>query len=282
MYGINISMVYEMLENMDGQGLTRITDTKGEVHEVLMTEEIVGQALALPTSQFSLRERRQHSTLADIFKDPKKTANTYAQMKDSVMADQVRVLHHMLKLPKQQRHTVPDLAFVHAVDDARAHRVGAKKNWRQYFHQEIIEATKQKTHQKYLECGEYLTRIAYYLVGEVGLPTAFHPLPGLTAAGTPQKGKKKAKQQDQSTSSSNTPSEYRVDTEDEVDIAATLQERVEKTVKAVDELLHGTSSTLATKSAKVILEEQEEDEEQEGLLAHRERRPREKDKKETG
>lgn len=165
MYGINVSMVYEMLENMNDQGLTTITDSKGEVHEVLMIEEIVGQALSLPTSQFPLRERRQHSALTDIFEEPKNTGNTYTQMKSSAMADQIRVLQHMFKLPKQQRHTMPELAFVHAVDDARMKRINAKKNWRQFFHQEILEAAKQQTHKKYMACGEFLTRIAYWMIG---------------------------------------------------------------------------------------------------------------------
>lgn len=40
-------------------------------------------------------------------------------------------------------------------------RLNAKRNWRQYFHQKIIEAAKPKTHECYLACGEYLTRIAY-------------------------------------------------------------------------------------------------------------------------
>lgn len=108
MYGINVPKVYEMLENMKDHGLvhdfTRITDSKGEVHEVLLTEELVGQALSLPTSQHSLKERRQHLTLADIFEEPKKTANTYNQMESFVMAHQIyqiRVLQHMFKLPKQ-------------------------------------------------------------------------------------------------------------------------------------------------------------------------------------
>ena len=38
-------------------------------------------------------------------------------MKNPIMADHIRVIQNMFKLPKQQRHTVPDIAFTHAVED---------------------------------------------------------------------------------------------------------------------------------------------------------------------
>ena len=80
-------------------------------------------------------------------------------MKSTVMVDHIRVIQHMFKLPKQQRHAVPDIAFTHAVEDGMLKKINAKKNWSQFFYLEILEATKQKVHHICLACGEYLTRI---------------------------------------------------------------------------------------------------------------------------
>ena len=50
-------------------------------------------------------------------------------MKSTVMADHIRVIQHMFKFPKQQRHTMSDFAFTHAVEDGILKRINAKKNW---------------------------------------------------------------------------------------------------------------------------------------------------------
>ena len=73
--GIDIPRVYEMLDNMNKEGLTRITDLLGKMMVVNLTEKIVSTALLLPSSPYPVRERRSHSNLADIFENPQKTGN---------------------------------------------------------------------------------------------------------------------------------------------------------------------------------------------------------------
>ncbi|MCO5579997.1 hypothetical protein L7F22_033863 [Adiantum nelumboides] len=101
MNGIDIPRLYEMLENLQDSGLTKITDLQDVEVEVSLIEEVVGKALLLPTSPYPVRERRTHMTLADLFENPKKMGSTYSQIKSLVLADWVRVVQHMFKLPKQ-------------------------------------------------------------------------------------------------------------------------------------------------------------------------------------
>ena len=74
-----------MMENMNEEGLTKITDLLGKVTVVKLLEEVVGTSLSLPSSNYPMRERRAHFNLANIFENPRKTENTYSQMKSSVM-----------------------------------------------------------------------------------------------------------------------------------------------------------------------------------------------------
>ena len=89
-----------MLDNMKAGGATRITDLLGRATAVTLTEEIVAKASELPITNYPVKARRAHSDLVEIFDNPKKTCNTYAQMKNPVMGDHIRVIQHMFKLPK--------------------------------------------------------------------------------------------------------------------------------------------------------------------------------------
>ena len=134
----------------------------------------------------------------------------------------------MFKMTKQHRYTVPDHSLTYAMDEARLQQT---KSWCQYFHQEILDAAKSKTHQKYLTCGEYQTRIAYYLIGAIGdLPPPLRPS---VAQDTPTKRKRakapvqpKAPQLEEESSSSYH-SEFQMDTDEEGDtpIASRLKNK---------------------------------------------------------
>ncbi|MCO5601467.1 hypothetical protein L7F22_055589 [Adiantum nelumboides] len=145
----------------------------------------------------------------------------------------------MFKLTKQHKHTVPDLSLTFAMDEVRLDRSNACKNWCQYFHQEILEAAKSKGHQRYVACGEYLTHIAYYLIGAIDdLPPPLRPN---VAAPSPAKRKraradKKTKEQVEEEASSEIPSEFMPDTEEEVttSVAAKLHQQY-KEATAVEE-----------------------------------------------
>ena len=126
---IDIPRVFEMMENLTEGGLTQITDLMGRVTATTLTEEIVSEALHLPITNYPVRERRAHANLGVFFENPKKTGNTYTQMKSAIMADHIHIIQHIFKLPKQQRHTVPDIAFIHAVDDGMTRKINVKKNW---------------------------------------------------------------------------------------------------------------------------------------------------------
>ena len=103
---------------MKAGGATRITDLLGRATAVTLTKEIVAEALELPITNYPVKARRAHSNLAEIFDNPKKTGNTYAQMKNPMMADHICVIQNMFKLLKQQRHTVPNIVFTYAVEAA--------------------------------------------------------------------------------------------------------------------------------------------------------------------
>ena len=123
------------------------------------------------------------------------------------------------------------------MDEARLQQTNARKSWCQYFHQEILDAAKAKTHQKYLTCGEYLTRIAYYLIGAIGdLPPPLRPS---VAQETPTKRKRakapvqpKAPQPEEESSSSYH-SEFQMDTDEEGDtpIASKLRRKYKEFTK---------------------------------------------------
>lgn len=81
-------------------GATRITDLLGRATSVTLTEDIVAKALQLPITNYPVKAHRAHSDLAEIFEQPKKTGNTYAQMKNPIMADHIRIIQNMSKLAK--------------------------------------------------------------------------------------------------------------------------------------------------------------------------------------
>ena len=174
--GVDLPRVYAMLENLKEDGATVIRNLQGEPTEVRLTEQTVQHALLLPMSPFTVKERRSHVNLSDIFQNPKNTGNRYTQMQHQGLANHIRVVQQMFKLTKQHRYTVRDLTLTYAMDEARLQQTNARKSWCQYFHQEILDSAKAKTHQKYLACGEYLNRIAYYLIGAIGdLPPLLMP-----------------------------------------------------------------------------------------------------------
>ena len=85
---------------------------------------------------------------------------------------------------------MPDITFTHAMEDGLLKRINPKKNWSKFFYMEILEAAKQKVHHRYLACGEYLTRIAYFLIGAINyLPPPFRPLHPVALLKPHQKGK---------------------------------------------------------------------------------------------
>lgn len=77
--GVDIRRVYKMLENVKAGGATKIRDLLGRVTALTLTEEIVAEALQLPITNYPVKARRSHADLAEIFENPKKTGNTYAQ-----------------------------------------------------------------------------------------------------------------------------------------------------------------------------------------------------------
>ena len=78
--GVDLPRVYAKLENLREDGATVIPNLQGEPTEVRLTEQAVQNALMLPTSPFTIKERRSHVNLSDIFKNPKNTGNKYTQM----------------------------------------------------------------------------------------------------------------------------------------------------------------------------------------------------------
>lgn len=211
--GVDICRVYEMLNNMKSGRATRIIDLLGRATTITLTEDIVAEALQLSITNFPVKARRAHSDLAKIFENPKKTGNTYAQMKNPVMANHIRVIQNMFKLAKQQRHIVPHLAFTHAVvEDGIHRRLNAKKSWVQYFHAKILESAKQNVHHRYIACTEYLTRLAYHLIGAADLlPEPFRPIQPIIALTSPTTKPKKTKKAEPQRSASPVPSKFRSD-----------------------------------------------------------------------
>lgn len=78
-----------MLENMKTGGVTKITNLLGRVTAVTLIEEIVAEALQLPITNYPVKAHRSHADLAEIFENPKKTGNTYAQMRNPIMANHI-------------------------------------------------------------------------------------------------------------------------------------------------------------------------------------------------
>ena len=117
-------------------------------------------------------------------------------------------------------------------------KINAKKNWSRFFLTEIPEAVKQKLHKKYIAYGEYVTRIAYHLIGAIDhLPKPFRPIHPITALPTPPRKQKKSKKSKPQVSSSPVLSEYLDDTEDDQDHRANLTERLQELGDEIDSYL---------------------------------------------
>ena len=159
-------------------------------------------------------------------------------MQHQGLANHVRVVQQMFKLAKQHRYTVPDLTLTYAMDEARLQQTNARKSWSQYFHQEILDTVRSKTHQKYLACGEYLTRIAYYLIGAIeDLPPPLRPS---VTQETPTKRKRTKAPvqpkvpQPEEESSSSLHSEFQLDSDAEIEnrpIASRLRKQYREATK---------------------------------------------------
>lgn len=160
----------------------------------------------------------------------------------------------MFKLAKQQRHTVPDIAFTHAVEDGIQRRLNTKKSWTQHFFQEILEAAKQGIHHRYIACAEYLTRIAYHLIGAVDLlPEPFRPIQPVARLTSPPTKAKKIKKAEPQRSASPVPSKYRSDSDELALPTAELRGRM-KNLK--DQLMKGVQP--ATSSERKAVEDSED------------------------
>ena len=90
--GVDLPRVYSMLENLKEDGTTLIPNLQGEPTEVRLTEQTVQQALLLPMSPFTVKERRSHVNLSDNFENSKNTGNRYTQMRHQGLANHIRVV----------------------------------------------------------------------------------------------------------------------------------------------------------------------------------------------
>ena len=144
---------------------------------------------------------------------------------------------------------MPDVAFTHAVEDGFQRRLNAKKSWAHHFFQEILEAAKQGIHHRYIAFAEYLTRIAYHLIGAIDLlPEPFHPIQRVAGLTSPPTKAKKIKKAEPQRSASSMPSEYRSDSDEPSSPIAELRGRMQN---LEDRLKQGIQPTTSSKREAV-------------------------------
>ena len=192
-WGIDVRRAYELMTTLDDASIASISDKDGMKLQVQITEELVSEALKMPTPAQAQRLPHQLNEVEKkVTFRPTNNKETFKDLKDQRMDLPLCLYAHHFAMGKPQRFTHPNkrvAGFIHQAMKGATRRPG---NFSCNILLDIQNYKKSKGLQQYpyLAGGLMLTRIAYEAIGTIDeLPPALNPadMPPLSTTASPVK-----------------------------------------------------------------------------------------------
>ncbi|MCO5585927.1 hypothetical protein L7F22_039861 [Adiantum nelumboides] len=162
--GVDFQRAYELMASIKEDGHAMITNTQGENIEVVITKEIVAEALKLPMEGINMRAR-DRKVEGVLKKDT--AATTFNDITMRQVQDPTRLYqqHFHFAAKKPARYTTPNDAVASTFTQVLRSTSRFNIDHAQYVHN-ALKATKKEGKGTYLGAPEVLTRIAYHAIEE--------------------------------------------------------------------------------------------------------------------
>lgn len=171
--GIDCRRAYELMTSIDTQGIAHLTDMQGQNVQVLISPELIKDALNLPADGTLLRYKKDQDVSAFRKND---SSATFADMVMPQAIFPTRVYHQFFHVANKRPacYTKPNHAVASSLSWAFTQPDPVTLNHAQYICFNLIHMKKQDK-VKYMAAPEMLTRIAYKAIGARDqLPEAPH------------------------------------------------------------------------------------------------------------
>ena len=169
-WGVDIQRAYELMTSIDDNGLAAITDRNGVKLKVQITEELVSEALKLPTpgEAFKLPHQLSEPDKKATF-HPTISTETFKDLVDQTLAPPLRLYAHHFAMGRPQKYTHPNKRVAGFIQRAMRSRSKQSGDFSRGILADIqgYKRSKGLQTQPCLAGGLMLTRIAYQAIGMI-------------------------------------------------------------------------------------------------------------------
>ncbi|MCO5554079.1 hypothetical protein L7F22_007605 [Adiantum nelumboides] len=174
-WGTDYMRAHELMSSIQYDGKAMLTDSDGAKVEVLITKEIINEALQFIPGAYDLIPKTKAIDNEKAFLKVKGSKFKYSDLIYSELELPLRLISQHLRVQKPPRYTEPLLHMVVVMALYVAEKRQVRCDYAKFILESLIEANlKNSTKNKlYMNAGPMLTRIAYQALGMIeDLPAA--------------------------------------------------------------------------------------------------------------
>ena len=161
---IDLKRVWELVTTIKESGIARVSDINGTERTIVVTPELIAEALQLSNEGDQVTKRREE---VKVYKEKKKNY-TFDDLVDQRIAAMCRIYNQFFHVctKRPQKYTVPPSAIATTFTWALRTKQPKEISYASYIHSQIVKMGDPRP--KYIGAGEMLTRIVYEAIDAKG------------------------------------------------------------------------------------------------------------------
>lgn len=175
-WGIDVKRAWQLMTTIGEDGMAQIEDMQNNMITVHITRSLIAEALYMPTGNMSLTAKLAPKDIQQKFLNIKE--HTFKELAEKECEFPLRIFVQHFQLGRPTCYTHPHTRVAHAFSKAaevkQSRMISA--DFAEYVFTEMVSFAKKKRFlsKPLMNGGHFLTRLAYYALGEIDqLPAAY-------------------------------------------------------------------------------------------------------------